>query len=81
MCKVMDFKNETILMETNFCKSKIMTSRPIKWEEIDLPKEWVIEEAAPPRKNKNVEISVIDQTPDGTVNVTPREGTLYVAGT
>ncbi|XP_075108984.1 uncharacterized protein LOC142180806 [Nicotiana tabacum] len=39
MCKNMDFKNETILIETNFGKSKVTTRRPIKWDEIDFPKE------------------------------------------
>ncbi|KAG5619594.1 hypothetical protein H5410_004812, partial [Solanum commersonii] len=41
MCKVIDFKNETILIETNFDKSKVVTRRPIKWEEIDFPQEWL----------------------------------------
>ncbi|PHT86980.1 hypothetical protein T459_09086 [Capsicum annuum] len=30
MCRMMDFKNKTILMETNFCRSKVVTRRPIK---------------------------------------------------
>ncbi|KAG5567945.1 hypothetical protein H5410_065037 [Solanum commersonii] len=38
MCKVIDLKNETILIETNFDKSKVVTRRPIKWEEIPFSK-------------------------------------------
>lgn len=38
MCKIMNFKNETILIETNFGKSKVTTRRPMKWDEIDFPK-------------------------------------------
>ncbi|KAG5589840.1 hypothetical protein H5410_040354 [Solanum commersonii] len=34
MCKVIDFKNETILIETNFDKSKVVTRRPIKWKKL-----------------------------------------------
>ncbi|KAG5592748.1 hypothetical protein H5410_043262 [Solanum commersonii] len=51
MCKIIDFKNETILIETNFDKSKVVIRRPIKWEEIDFPQEWVIENATQPQNN------------------------------
>ncbi|KAG5572752.1 hypothetical protein H5410_062518, partial [Solanum commersonii] len=30
-----------ILIETNFGKSKVVTRRPIKWEEIDFSQEWL----------------------------------------
>ncbi|KAG5599852.1 hypothetical protein H5410_031222 [Solanum commersonii] len=69
MCKMIDFKNETILIETNFGKSKVVTKRPIKWEEIDFPQEWVIESATQPRNNINTEISEIEQLNDGTVKI------------
>ncbi|KAG5576988.1 hypothetical protein H5410_057122 [Solanum commersonii] len=69
MCKVIDFKNETILIETNFDKSKVITRRPIKWEEIDFPQEWVIENATQPRNNINTDISEIEQLNDGTVKI------------
>ena len=69
MCKIMDLKNETILIETNFSRSKVITRRPIKWDEIDFPKEWIIEEAVAPRNNMNFDISDIEQAPDGTVKI------------
>ncbi|KAG5606941.1 hypothetical protein H5410_028433 [Solanum commersonii] len=69
MCKVIDFKNETILIETNFDKSKVVTRRPIKWEEIDFPQEWVIENATQPQNNINTEVSEIEQLNDGTVKI------------
>ncbi|KAG5607794.1 hypothetical protein H5410_029286 [Solanum commersonii] len=69
MCKIIDFKNETILIETNFDKSKVVTRRPIKWEEIDFPQEWVIENATQPQNNVNTEISKIEQLNDGTVKI------------
>ncbi|KAG5584392.1 hypothetical protein H5410_044826 [Solanum commersonii] len=55
--------------ETNFSKSKVITRRPIKWDEIDFPKEWVIEEIVPPKNNINPDIYDIEQTPDGTVRI------------
>ncbi|KAG5615246.1 hypothetical protein H5410_015070 [Solanum commersonii] len=55
MCNIIDFKNETILIETNFGKSKVATRRPIRWDEFDFPQEWVIEGAAQPKDNINDE--------------------------
>ncbi|KAG5615834.1 hypothetical protein H5410_015658 [Solanum commersonii] len=75
MCKVIDFKNETILIETNFDKSKVVTRRPIKWEEIDFPQEWVIENATQPQNNVNTEVSEIEQLNDGTVKIRFHEPT------
>ena len=39
--------NETILIETNFRKSKITTRRSIKWEETEFPENWTIQQAVP----------------------------------
>ena len=44
---------------------EVITRRPIKWDDIDFPKELVIEEAVPPKNNiKNPDISDIEQTPN-----------------
>ncbi|KAG5572781.1 hypothetical protein H5410_062547 [Solanum commersonii] len=75
MCKMIDLKNETILIETNFDKSRVVTRRPIKWEEIDFPQEWVIENATQPQNNVNTEISEIEQLNDGTVKIRFHEPT------
>ncbi|XP_070006068.1 uncharacterized protein [Nicotiana sylvestris] len=69
MCRIMDMKNETVLIETNFVKSKVTTRRPIKWDEIDFPKEWVIEEAVAPRNTGNTKVTEIEQTSDSTVKI------------
>ncbi|KAG5607608.1 hypothetical protein H5410_029100 [Solanum commersonii] len=50
-------------------KSKVVTRRPIKWEEIDFPQEWVIENATQPQNNINTEVSEIEQLNDGTVKI------------
>ncbi|KAH0650694.1 hypothetical protein KY284_030606 [Solanum tuberosum] len=44
-----------------------LKSRPIRWDEIDFPQEWVIEGAAQPKDNTNNEVSEIEQFEDGTV--------------
>ena len=48
-CKLFDKSNETILVETNFIKSKITTRRPIKWEEINFPDKWILNSAVSQR--------------------------------
>ncbi|KAG5571218.1 hypothetical protein H5410_060984 [Solanum commersonii] len=55
MCKMIDLKNETTLIETNF--------------EIDFPQEWVIERAAQPKNNTNNEVLEIEQFNEGTVKI------------
>ncbi|KAG5615249.1 hypothetical protein H5410_015073 [Solanum commersonii] len=69
MSKIIDFKNETILIEINFGKSKVVTRRPIRWDEIDFPQEWVIEGAAQPKDNINDKVSEIEQFNDETVKI------------
>ncbi|KAG5605486.1 hypothetical protein H5410_026978 [Solanum commersonii] len=46
-CKLYDTSNQTILVETNFAKSKVTTRRPIKWEEINFPTTWTLDSSVP----------------------------------
>uniref|UniRef100_M1DLY9 Uncharacterized protein n=1 Tax=Solanum tuberosum TaxID=4113 RepID=M1DLY9_SOLTU len=69
ICKVIDLTNETILIETNFDKSKVVTRKPIQWEEIDFPQEWIIENSTQPRNNINADVSEIEQLNDATVKI------------
>uniref|UniRef100_A0A7N0V3H1 CCHC-type domain-containing protein n=1 Tax=Kalanchoe fedtschenkoi TaxID=63787 RepID=A0A7N0V3H1_KALFE len=64
-CKIMD-KNlkETVLIETNFCKSKISTRKTIKWDEIPMPDEWILEKAGHPRIETIDEIDDIIESSD-----------------
>ncbi|XP_047249979.1 eisosome protein SEG2-like [Capsicum annuum] len=56
--------------DTSFeLRSKVVTRIPIKWDEIDFPKEWILENAAPPQNNHNSEILEEEQAADGTVNI------------
>lgn len=68
-CKIAEQNHETVLFENNFSKSKIITRRLIKWEEINFPTEWIIEEAAVPREITSEEISDIRQSKDGSVTL------------
>lgn len=61
--------NETILIETNFSKTNIMTRRAIKWEEIDFPENWIIEKAMPIKPQIQSNLIDIIQTPEGSVNL------------
>ncbi|KAG5605284.1 hypothetical protein H5410_026776 [Solanum commersonii] len=49
-CKVYDTSDQTIIVETNFTKSKVTTRRPIKWEEINFPTTWTLNSVIPPEQ-------------------------------
>lgn len=61
--------NETILIESNFDMSKITTRKAIKWDEIDFPKNWVLEGAVPPQPKINNKITEIIQTSEGRIQI------------
>ena len=46
-CKLYDTSDQTILVKTNFAKSKVTTRRPIKWEEINFPTTWTLDSVIP----------------------------------
>ncbi|WMV30298.1 hypothetical protein MTR67_023683 [Solanum verrucosum] len=70
-CKLYDTSNQTILVETNFAKSKVTTRRPIKWEEINLPTTWTLDSVIPQEQMTadvtNSEYSHITQNADGKI--------------
>ncbi|KAH0784606.1 hypothetical protein KY290_004204 [Solanum tuberosum] len=43
-------------IQTSLAYGPVVTRRPIKWEEIDFPQEWVIENATQPQNNINTEV-------------------------
>ncbi|WMV41694.1 hypothetical protein MTR67_035079 [Solanum verrucosum] len=49
-CRLYDISDQTILVETNFARSKVTTRRPIKWEEIDFPASWTLNSALSPNQ-------------------------------
>ncbi|KAG5619590.1 hypothetical protein H5410_004808 [Solanum commersonii] len=70
-CKLYDTSNQTILVETNFAKSKVTTRRPIKWEKINFPTTWILDSVIPPEQMTNAvtnsEYSHIIQNFDGKI--------------
>ncbi|KAH0633379.1 hypothetical protein KY284_036165 [Solanum tuberosum] len=43
-------------VQTSLAYGPVVTRRPIQWDEIDFPQEWVIEGAAQPNDNINNEV-------------------------
>ncbi|KAG5579887.1 hypothetical protein H5410_050514 [Solanum commersonii] len=72
-CKLYDTSNQTILVETNFAKSKVTTRRPIKWEEINFPTTWTLDSVIPPEQMTdavtNSEYSHITQNADEKISI------------
>ncbi|WMV24321.1 hypothetical protein MTR67_017706 [Solanum verrucosum] len=70
-CKLYDTSDQTILVETNFVKSKVTTRRPIKWEEINFPTTWTLNSVISPSQMTNAvtnsEYSNITQNPDDRI--------------
>ncbi|KAG5590678.1 hypothetical protein H5410_041192, partial [Solanum commersonii] len=68
-----DVSNQTILVETNFARSKVTTRRPIKWEEIDFPTSWTLNSVISPNQLTNAvtnfDSSHISQNPDGRISI------------
>ncbi|WMV25937.1 hypothetical protein MTR67_019322 [Solanum verrucosum] len=70
-CKLYDTSDQTILVETNFARSKVTTRRPIKWEEINFSTTWILDYVIPPEQMTdavtNSEYSHISQNSDGKI--------------
>ncbi|KAF3671614.1 hypothetical protein FXO37_07942 [Capsicum annuum] len=60
-------------------RSKAVTRRPIKWDEIDFPKEWILKDAAPPQTNLNEEISEVEQSADAFSKMVENDTVLIAA--
>ncbi|KAI5677321.1 hypothetical protein M9H77_08271 [Catharanthus roseus] len=61
--------NETVLIETNFNRSKISTRRIIKWDEIPMPQQWKLERTGYIQSKTEHNIDHIEQTPEGIVYI------------
>jgi len=70
-CKLYDTSDQTILVETNFARSKVTTRRPIRWEEINFPTTWTLNSVISPSQItndlSNTEFSHVTQNPDGRI--------------
>ncbi|KAG5629800.1 hypothetical protein H5410_001517, partial [Solanum commersonii] len=70
-CKLYNTSDQTILVETNFARSKVTTRKPIKWEEINFPTTWILDSVIPPEQLTDVvtnsKYSHISQNFDGKI--------------
>ncbi|KAG5581548.1 hypothetical protein H5410_052175 [Solanum commersonii] len=70
-CRLYDVSNQTILVETNFARSKVTTRRHIKWEEIDFPTSRTLDSVISPNQLTdavtNSDLSHISQNFDGKI--------------
>ncbi|KAG5576938.1 hypothetical protein H5410_057072 [Solanum commersonii] len=70
-CKLYNTSDQTILVETNFARSKVTIRRPIKWEEINFPTTWTLNSVKSPNQLidavTNSNFSHISQNPDGRI--------------
>ncbi|KAM7466334.1 hypothetical protein LguiB_013896 [Lonicera macranthoides] len=64
-----DPKGKTTIIETNILKSDIVVPRTIKWNEIEMPEQWLLEAVAPPIPVENRKVEEILQFEDGDVIV------------
>ncbi|KAG5632141.1 hypothetical protein H5410_003858 [Solanum commersonii] len=69
--KLYDKSDQTILVETNFARSKVTTRQPIKWEEINFPTTWTLDLVISPTQMidavTNFEYFHITQNSDGRI--------------
>lgn len=58
---------KTILIETNLLKFDVVIPRTIQWTDIQLPENWLLEAASPPKPIENKKIKEILQYEDSDV--------------
>ncbi|GAB2284438.1 hypothetical protein Dimus_018891 [Dionaea muscipula] len=60
---------QTVLLEAN-PNNEVLTLRLLKWNEIDMPEQWEInEDLPPPEIQPNTDVSQIIEYPDGSATV------------
>uniref|UniRef100_A0A7N0RGK2 Peptidase A2 domain-containing protein n=1 Tax=Kalanchoe fedtschenkoi TaxID=63787 RepID=A0A7N0RGK2_KALFE len=76
-CKILDKRiNETVLIETNFNKSKISTRRTIKWDEIPIPYQWILEKVGHPKLEVNEEVDEIIESSECNICIKMTKGKI-----
>lgn len=67
--KRIDYHDKTTIVETNLLSSHIATNKILKWNEIDFPQSWRLNEVIPPKPQTNLEVNQIIQSTEGDVEV------------
>jgi hypothetical protein len=72
--KQMSFPGKTTLVQTNLLTSNVATNRMIRWDEINFPETWDLQQEVEPEPVLNKDIDQIIQTTEGDIEVkfTPR---------
>ncbi|KAH9779680.1 hypothetical protein KPL71_007793 [Citrus sinensis] len=69
-------RDETLLLQTDLSRANTVIPKPIQWKDVHLPKEWILEGAAPPAIPKqlepNTELQNVTQYSDGKVKLSFR---------
>jgi hypothetical protein len=64
-------KVETLLLQTNLAKSNTIVPKSIKWKDIPLPEDWILEGVTQPKTLQppqlNIQLKQITQYNDGKV--------------
>ncbi|PHU08009.1 hypothetical protein BC332_24498 [Capsicum chinense] len=71
-CKLIDDTSDcTMLIKANFIKCMVTTRRPIRWDEIDFPKTWILNSVTSPKQLAedvtNSELTHVTQNSDGRI--------------
>ncbi|KAH9657765.1 hypothetical protein KPL70_023206 [Citrus sinensis] len=79
-------RDETLLLQTDLSKANTVIPKPIQWNDVNLPEEWILEGAAPPAIPKqlepNTELQNVTQYSDGkSIKSQPRFSTSDIPST
>ncbi|KAJ9177061.1 hypothetical protein P3X46_012314 [Hevea brasiliensis] len=62
-------KGTTTFFVTDLQKGNLVVPKSIAWEQVNLPDNWILEEAIPPKKEENEDVESIIETNNGTVAI------------
>ncbi|KAJ9140919.1 hypothetical protein P3X46_031510 [Hevea brasiliensis] len=67
--KLISPKGTTTFFVTDLEKGNLVVPKSIEWEQVKLPKNWILEEAIPPKKEESTDLESIIETNNGTVAI------------
>ncbi|KAF2296832.1 hypothetical protein GH714_006482 [Hevea brasiliensis] len=67
--KLITPKGTTTFFVTDLQKGNLVVPKSIAWEQVNLPDNWILEEAIPPKKEENEDVESIIETNNGTVAI------------
>ncbi|KAF2296831.1 hypothetical protein GH714_006477 [Hevea brasiliensis] len=67
--KLISLKGTTTFFITDLEKGNLVVPKSIEWEQVNLPENWILEEAVPPKKEESHDVESIIETNNGTVAI------------